>query len=251
MQKLLIACLIFLFGCLPTAHGSEGITIRNASPQEVSAILLKQINETDALIREQNDAFLIVHSQPDNEQFAELWGKGAYLRHLYRFYPTDDGIRVTYEMQAINGAQSASFAYARLGDYRKDKLVFARTRLFMTYKQLILLRKELDSAYLYGMMLALKDGDTVKVADVIPDTPSAEAGLKAGDQVLRFAGIDVKYATNFEMLCRYLQHEIDARPLTLTIVRDNKQQTLSITPRRCTPEEYAVWEKKIFTDEEE
>lgn len=251
MKKLLITCLFFLFACLPTAYGAEGITIPNASPQEVRAHLVEQAKEAGALVRDQNDTLLVVHTQPSAKRFRELWGDKAYLRHLYRFSPTENGTYVTYEMQAVNGDQSASFTPPRLTDYHGSKSIFAGMHLQATYERLILLRKEFGVTYLYGVMLKLKDGNTSKIAYVLPDTPCAEAGLKQDDVVTRFAGEDVRYLTDFGLLCALFECEIDARPLTMTILRDGKEQNLRIEPRRCTPEEYAQWQKRVFFDKGE
>lgn len=251
MKKLLIACLAFLLSALPTACSAEEIFIPNTTPQEIRTYLVGQAREADALVREASDAFLIVHTRPDVERFRSLWGKGAHLRHLYRFYPLDGGTRVTYDLQAVNGTQPASFARERLGDYRGAKRVYAQVHLGTIYKRLLLLRKQFDSAYLYGIMLAPKKDDTAEIAMVMPDTPCAEAGLKAGDRVTRFAGNEVKYMSDYGLLCSYFQCELTAEPLTLTIERDGQKHHFSIAPRRCTPEEYADWEKKVFLSDDE
>ena len=66
-----------------------------------------------------------------------------------------------------------------------------------------------------------------EVADVGPNTPAAEAGLRAGDVVL--AAGDEKDISHERLLASIKEHE--GKPLPLTIKRGDNVMTITVTPR--------------------
>lgn len=248
MKRWLLS-LLFLLVCLPTAYGAEEVVIRNTTTQELQSFLLDEAKEHGMVVREKGDTFLDMHMPIDSDYFASLWGESAYLRCLYHFYPHEDGIRVTYETQAVNGAQSAPFTAERLGDYHANRHSFARSRIISTIESLSKLRMKFDGYYLYGLILGEKDGDTLTISEVLPVSPCEQAGIRTDDTITRFAGICVKDASEYELLYGYMKHCLTANPLTLTIRRDGKDITMTITPQHYTAHELANWSRLVYSDE--
>ncbi|MFO7973669.1 MAG: PDZ domain-containing protein [Candidatus Hydrogenedentota bacterium] len=69
------------------------------------------------------------------------------------------------------------------------------------------------------------------IANVMKDTPAAEAGLKAGDYLLRLAGkdIDVEFDEEVPLFNRFVAELPIGESVEATIQRDGKEQTLSMT----------------------
>lgn len=248
MKRWLLA-LFFLLVCLPTAYGAEEVVIPNTTAQEIQSFLLEEAKKRNMTVREQGTAFLDMHMEIDSDYFASLWGKSAYLRCLYRFYPHENGTRVTYETQAVNGAQTAPFTEERLGDYHEKRHSFAKSRIISTIESLSKLRMKFDGYYLYGIILGEKDGDTLSIAEVLPASPCEKAGILTGDTITRFAGIRVRDANEYELLYGYMKHCLTTAPLTLTIRRDGKDTTMTITPDHYTAQELANWNRIFYADD--
>ncbi|HVF29599.1 MAG TPA: PDZ domain-containing protein [Pyrinomonadaceae bacterium] len=66
----------------------------------------------------------------------------------------------------------------------------------------------------------------VMIDEVLPDTPAAKAGLKAGDIIVEVDGKEVKSEMD---LSRGIQGKKEGH-ITLTIVRDRNRQTVRVTP---------------------
>lgn len=247
MKKWLIGCLFFLFVCLPMAEGAEEVVIRNTEANDIQTYLLAQAKEAGLIVKEKNDAFLILHMKIEDDFFAELWGKDSYLRCIYRFYPQGSDTLVTYETQAVNGVQISPFTAARLGDYHSDRLAFAHIRLATTAENLSKLRLHFEGLYMYGLILGTKADDVVQIAEILPLSPCQKAGLRVGDRIVRFAGIRVKDATDFDLFYHYAQHELAAKPLTLTLLRGGKETCITIMPQFYTEAELDNWERLLHT----
>ncbi len=69
--------------------------------------------------------------------------------------------------------------------------------------------------------------DGVRVENVDPDSPAARAGLVAGDLVVELDGERVRSARHF---ARLIQETADGRSVALNILRNGKQQTVTVTP---------------------
>lgn len=251
MKRWLLTTLFFLLVCLPTAYGAEEVVIKHTTAQEVQAFLLDEAKERDMFIREKGDTFLDMHMEIDSDYFASLWGKDAYLRCFYRFYPHEDGIRVTYETQVVCGAHTSPLTAKRLGDYHEDRRSFAETRIITTIESLSKLRLKFDGYYLYGLILGKKDGDTLTISEVLPVSPCEQAGITTEDTILRFAGRSVKEANEHELLYTYMKHCLTAKPLPLTIRRDDKIINMVIAPQHYTAHELANWSRIVYSDNEQ
>jgi S1-C subfamily serine protease len=64
------------------------------------------------------------------------------------------------------------------------------------------------------------------VRHVDANSPAADAGLKAGDVVLKVNSIDVASANDWSKTI----HENRGKPLSVVVLRDRKEQTLTMTP---------------------
>lgn len=83
---------------------------------------------------------------------------------------------------------------------------------------------------LFGMylVLALPTGEvTTEVASVLEDSPAAEAGLEPGDRVLAVDGVT---SERFDVLREAIRAR-PGEPTTLTVVRDERELALELTPR--------------------
>lgn len=250
MKRLIFALLLFFSVCLPTAHCAEEVVIKGATVQEVQSFLIEEAKERNMVVREKGSVFLDIHMAIDDEYFASLWGKHAYFRCLYRFYPQGDDTRVSYETQVINGAQSAPFTAERLDDYYDKRRSFAQTRIISTIESLSKLRMKFDGYYLYGIILGEKKGDIVTISEVLPVSPCEMAGITENDTITRFAGRSVRDASEYDLLYTYMKHCLTTKPLTLTIRRDGKDTTMTITPQHYTAHELANWSRIFYTNEE-
>lgn len=73
----------------------------------------------------------------------------------------------------------------------------------------------------------VSQGKGVLVSEVFGGTPAEKAGLKSGDCIVRFAGADIGTLSELrEALAR--TDESSSRNFSLTIVRDRREQTLTV-----------------------
>jgi Ca2+-binding EF-hand superfamily protein len=78
-----------------------------------------------------------------------------------------------------------------------------------------------------GMKLTFDDdAKTVEVAEVIPDSPAAKAGLKSGDILLKVGDTEAKDA---ESVVKAVRATKPGDKLTLKIKRDGKEQEIKVT----------------------
>ncbi len=84
--------------------------------------------------------------------------------------------------------------------------------------------------------LGLKTEGGALVADVSPDAPAAKAGIKSGDVVLAVEGERLKDARD---LSRRIAAKQPNTPVKLTILRDGKEQTVSVTLGRLPDQQRA------------
>jgi len=64
------------------------------------------------------------------------------------------------------------------------------------------------------------------VRHVEPNSPAADAGLKAGDVVVKVNSVEVASATDWSKTI----HENRGKPVSVVVLRDRKEQTLTLTP---------------------
>lgn len=74
-----------------------------------------------------------------------------------------------------------------------------------------------------GEYFGVEDGDGVLVTRVLPETPAARAGLRAGDVILSVAGEEVDGHGDIGRILR----DREAGPVELRIVRDREERTLT------------------------
>ncbi|HEV7744283.1 MAG TPA: RIP metalloprotease RseP [Pyrinomonadaceae bacterium] len=89
-----------------------------------------------------------------------------------------------------------------------------------------------EDAETAGFLDFLPDyGDVpVILQEVMPDSPAAEAGLKADDQIITIAGQPVRSA---EQVTRYVS-EHKGQPITLTVKHDGRQMDVTATSRKLS-----------------
>ena len=61
---------------------------------------------------------------------------------------------------------------------------------------------------------------------VEPNSPAADAGLKAGDVVVKVNALDVSSANDWSKTI----HENRGKPVNVVIIRERKEQTITLTP---------------------
>ena len=77
----------------------------------------------------------------------------------------------------------------------------------------------------------IADGKGVLVTSVTEDSPAAKAGLKAGDVITSIDGEKIEAAGD---LSRAINKKKDG-DVTLTVIRDKNQRTITVTPKDATP----------------
>ncbi|MFN2517128.1 MAG: PDZ domain-containing protein [Pyrinomonadaceae bacterium] len=77
----------------------------------------------------------------------------------------------------------------------------------------------------------IPDGKGVLVTSVTNESPAAKAGLKAGDVITLVDGEKVEAAGD---LSRAINNKKEG-DVTLTIIRDKNQRTITVTPKNATP----------------
>lgn len=239
MRRWLLALLIALVSCCPSAQCAEEVVIHHTEPQAVQSFLLDQAHKAGLSVIEQSATRLVLHMDMEEKSFSDMWGANSYIRCTYRFRPQDDATYVTYETAAVNGVQTAPFSLSRLGDYHGKRLAFARNRLITTIENLSRLRMQFEGVYLYGLILGLKDNGTLPISEVLPATPSERAGILSGDRITRLGDLRVTDADDFTLFYNYLRHELTAEPLTLTVLSGDRKKHVTITPQFYTATELA------------
>jgi len=72
----------------------------------------------------------------------------------------------------------------------------------------------------------LADGAGLLVRSVDSNSPAEEAGMKAGDVVVRINSIAVSSGTDWTKTV----HDNKGRPVPVVVIRDKHEQTLTLTP---------------------
>lgn len=70
------------------------------------------------------------------------------------------------------------------------------------------------------------DSDVAKIANVFDNTPAAEAGIRVGDIIVRFAGSRV---TSFRSLQELVASQTPGKKVTVELLRDGTRLTLEVT----------------------
>jgi membrane-associated protease RseP (regulator of RpoE activity) len=83
-----------------------------------------------------------------------------------------------------------------------------------------------DARPVYWIGIALEGPESLTIADVLPESPALEAGLKAGDIV---ASVGEKKLERLEQLVDLIQ-DSEGKPLELQIVREGKEVTIHVKP---------------------
>ena len=76
--------------------------------------------------------------------------------------------------------------------------------------------------------MGLDSGKSVVVSDVLPKGPAAEAGLKAGDVIVEFAGKPINNALELQTA---VEEASVGQRLPIVVVRDGKRMTLDVMTR--------------------
>lgn len=84
-----------------------------------------------------------------------------------------------------------------------------------------------------GDYFGVKDGNGVLVTSVLEDSPAAKGGLRAGDVIVEAEG---KPVSNFTDLARAINSKKEG-DVTLTVVRDKKRRTFTVTPEKMDRDE--------------
>lgn len=92
------------------------------------------------------------------------------------------------------------------------------------------------AAVVYGVPLP---AERAVIGVVMADRPAAEAGLRAGDRVLRVDGRSVE---TWQEMAEAINAS-GGRPITLAVLRDGQQRTITVTPRSEVPRD--VFEEPI------
>jgi S1-C subfamily serine protease len=88
-------------------------------------------------------------------------------------------------------------------------------------------RPDSQRGYLGVLLGPSEQGQTdIVVRDVMPDSPAAKAGLKKGDRVVKMGAEEVQ---DIERLVRAIAARKPGDQLKLGILRDGKEQTVSVT----------------------
>jgi serine protease Do len=74
--------------------------------------------------------------------------------------------------------------------------------------------------------LGLREPHGALVADVLPQTPAAKAGVQAGDVIVQFAGRPIASARELQAA---VEQSATGRPLAIELMRDGSATTLSVT----------------------
>jgi regulator of sigma E protease len=82
----------------------------------------------------------------------------------------------------------------------------------------------------FVVLLGVSEHATSQVGSVEPGMPAAEAGIRPGDRIVAIEGQKIDL---FEEISEQLQPRYD-RPTVVTVERDGKQLTLTLTPVRST-----------------
>jgi serine protease Do len=95
----------------------------------------------------------------------------------------------------------------------------------------------MDLSQQLGEYFGAPDGQGVLVSAVLPDTPAAKAGLKAGDVITKLDGDAVH---NVGELRGKLEEKHEEKSVTLTLLRKGAEMTLTVEPQQPTPPKPAV-----------
>lgn len=102
--------------------------------------------------------------------------------------------------------------------------------------------EEMDANYVgIGIEVQMQNGK-MQVISPFPDTPAAEAGILAGDVILRVNDLEITEKTYMEAIS-VMRVRNDNTPLTLTVLRGNETLTLSVS-RATIQLETVVYEEK-------
>lgn len=237
MYKWLFVLALLLTLSCRSAECAEEVIIHHTDPQTIRSFLLEQADNGGLTVLEQSASRLVLHMNMEDDSSYDLWGKDSYIRCTYRFRPLDDATHVTYETEAVNGVQTAPFTMKRLNDYYGKRLTFARIRLLTTLENLTLIRMRFEGIYLYGLILGMKEDNTLPISEVLPKTPGDRAGICAGDRITRFGNTNVADIDDFSLFYNYLHHELAAKPLTITVLHQGKKKRHTLAPQFYTAEQ--------------
>ncbi len=81
-------------------------------------------------------------------------------------------------------------------------------------------------------------GEPPIVDGVLPDSPGAQAGLKAGDRFQQVGGVDVATWRDAWILIEYAEADV---PLPITVLRDEQPVKLALIPQRAPHWAIGVW----------
>ncbi|CAH2295836.1 26S proteasome non-ATPase regulatory subunit 9 [Pelobates cultripes] len=70
-----------------------------------------------------------------------------------------------------------------------------------------------------------------KIDAVTPGSPANLSGLQVGDEIVAFGSVNASNFQTLQNIASVVQHS-EGKPLSITVVRDNKSVNISLTPQR-------------------
>jgi S1-C subfamily serine protease len=80
----------------------------------------------------------------------------------------------------------------------------------------------------------------IRVEQLAPGAAAERAGLRAGDMITEINGEPLKFHDEVELLLAIARLEV-GKPATLTVLRGNQRQTITVLPTRMSAAQYEQW----------
>ena len=229
-----------------------GVDIRSVTPERVAALKLKEARGVEITMVDR-DAPAGKAGLKEHDVVLSFNGRtiqnGEELRKLIRETPPGQ----TVELGISRGGQPMTLK-AELADRRKvamehsSTIVIPRIRVQvpeMDLPRISVLQYHRRNGVMVenltpqlGETFGVKNGDCVMVRSVDKGSAGEAAGLRAGDVIVRIGSEPVADTSDWNRLMR----EQKPGPVPLGIVREKRQQTLSLTvPERTREQSFAIY----------